>query len=80
MNAFVMVNPAMVPGESTIFVSGNDADAKGVVTKLLQEFGWKDIMDLGDISSARAVELLLPLWLRAWGAVGKPAFNFKIVR
>jgi 8-hydroxy-5-deazaflavin:NADPH oxidoreductase len=80
MNALVMVNPAMVPGDSTVFVSGNDADAKATVSKLLQDFGWNDIMDLGDIQSARAVELLLPLWLKLWGAVGKPAFNFKIVR
>jgi 8-hydroxy-5-deazaflavin:NADPH oxidoreductase len=80
MNAFVMVNPAMVPGESTVFMSGNDADAKATVAKLLAQFGWQDIMDLGDITTARAVELLLPLWLRAWGVVGKPAFNFRIVR
>jgi 8-hydroxy-5-deazaflavin:NADPH oxidoreductase len=80
MNAFVMVNPAMVPGESTIFVSGNDADAKAKVSQLLKDFGWNDILDLGDITSARAVELMLPVWLRLWNAIGKPGFNFKIVR
>jgi 8-hydroxy-5-deazaflavin:NADPH oxidoreductase len=80
MSAPVMLNPAAVPGDSTVFMSGNDADAKATVAKLLTEFGWKDIMDLGDITSARAVEFLLPIWLKAWGVVGKPAFNFKIVR
>jgi 8-hydroxy-5-deazaflavin:NADPH oxidoreductase len=80
MNAFVMVNPAIVKGESTVFVSGNDADAKNTVSGLLREFGWKDIMDLGDISTSRAVELLLPLWIRAWGVIGQTPFNFKVVR
>jgi 8-hydroxy-5-deazaflavin:NADPH oxidoreductase len=80
MSAPVMLNPALLPEDSTVFMSGNDADAKATVAKLLTEFGWKDIMDLGDITSARAVEFLLPVWLRAWGVVGKPQFNFKIVR
>lgn len=35
--------------------------------------------DLIDISSARGTEMLLPIWLRLWGALQKPNFNFKIV-
>jgi hypothetical protein len=49
------------------------------VRELLEGFGWQDIFDLGDLSSARAAELLLPLWLRAWGKLNVP-FNFKIAR
>jgi 8-hydroxy-5-deazaflavin:NADPH oxidoreductase len=81
MNAFVMVNPALVKGgDSTVFINGNDASAKATVTDILKSFGWQDIMDLGDITASRAVEMILPLWLRAWGAIGNTPFNFKIAR
>ena len=81
MNASVMVNPALVPGgDSTVFVNGNDADAKAQVTELLKSFGWHDVMDLGDITASRAAEMLLPVWLRAWGVLGNVPFNFKIAR
>jgi 8-hydroxy-5-deazaflavin:NADPH oxidoreductase len=76
-----MVNPSLVlGGDSTVFMSGNDADAKKTVKSLLQSFGWKDIMDLGDITSSRAVEMLMPIWLRTWGVMGQTPFNFKIAR
>jgi 8-hydroxy-5-deazaflavin:NADPH oxidoreductase len=80
MNAFVMVNPSMVSGETTVFINGNDASAKQTVTGILESFGWKDIMDLGDISASRSVEFLLPIWLRLWGVIGNTPFNFKILR
>ncbi len=80
MNAFVMVNPAMVPGDSTVFMSGDDAEAKKLVHGLLSAFGWTDIMDLGGIATSRGVEMLLPLWLTIFGVLGQPAYNFKIVR
>ena len=81
MNALVMVNPGLVAGgDSTVFMSGNDMGAKALVNELLQSFGWKDIMDLGDITSSRAVEMLMPIWLRAYGVLGQTPYNFKIVR
>ena len=79
MNAQVMANPGLVAGgDSTVFMSGNDVDAKLTVQGILQAFGWKDIMDLGDISSSRATEMLLPIWLRVWGVMGQTPYNFKI--
>jgi predicted dinucleotide-binding enzyme len=82
VNASLMVDPASVPGEHDIFVCGNDEQAKGEVAELLQSFGWpaERIVDLGDITGARATEMYLPLWLRLMGAVGGPAFNIRIVR
>jgi 8-hydroxy-5-deazaflavin:NADPH oxidoreductase len=80
MSAMVMVNPALVPGSSTVFMSGNDADAKAMVHGLLTAFGWTDILDLGDIATSRSAEMLLPIWLNIFGIVGQPAYNFKIVR
>jgi len=81
LNAKLMVEPkSLAGGEHDLFLSGNDAGAKGQVRELLQTFGWKTIHDLGDISTARGTEMLLPIWLRLWGALGNADFNFKIVR
>jgi predicted dinucleotide-binding enzyme len=81
MSAAVMVEPAGVAGGAhSVFVSGNDDDAKKTVTSLLESFGHTDVIDLGDITTARGAEMLLPIWLRLWGALGTPMFNFKIAR
>ncbi len=80
MNADLMVDPASLGAESSVFVSGDDAAAKQTVTELLESFGHTDVIDLGDISTARGTEMLLPVWLRLMGALGTSAFNFKIVR
>ncbi len=81
MNASVMVDPVGVAGgDHSVFVSGNDADAKGIVSGLLKDFGHRDIIDLGDITTARGAEMVLPIWVRIWGALGTGAFNFKVAR
>ena len=81
MNAYLMVDPAQLAGaDHTVFVSGDDPVAKAAVTDLLRSFGWTDIIDLGDITTARGTEMMLPVWLRLFGALQKPVFNFKIVR
>lgn len=80
MNAYLMVDPKQLEGgDHTVFVSGNDADAKTQVTELLRSLGWSDIIDLGDISTARGTEMYLPLWVRVYG-LGNPMFNIKVVR
>ena len=81
MNADLMVDPAQLAGaDHTVFVCGDDAEAKQAVTELLRGFGWTDIVDLGDITAARGTEMLMPIWLRLFGALQKPIFNYKIVR
>lgn len=81
-NVNVMVDPGQVAGgDHDIFVSGNDAAAKARVTELLHQwFGWRNVIDLGDITTARGAEMILPIWLRIWSALGSPMFNFKIAR
>jgi hypothetical protein len=79
-NCQVMVDPGRVPGDHDLFICGNDAAAKQQVTDLLHEFGWKSVIDLGDITNARATEQLLPIWLRLMGLYQSPIFNFRIVR
>jgi hypothetical protein len=77
----VMVNPALVPGEHDMFICGNDAAAKAEVLNILKDwFGWKTVIDLGDISNSRGTEMLLPLWIRLYGVLKTPNFNFKVVK
>ena len=82
MWAGLMVNPNMIgAGDHTAFICGNDAAAKINVRSIMHEFGWRDenILDLGDISSARGTEAILPVWLRIWSATQNGAFNFKVI-
>lgn len=81
MNAGLMVNPRRAGGgEHSTFMSGNDDAAKQAVKTLLASLGHSDIIDLGDITTARGAEMLLPVWIRLWGVLGTLDFNFKIVR
>jgi 8-hydroxy-5-deazaflavin:NADPH oxidoreductase len=81
VGAPVMVNPKAVGGgDHTVFVSGNDAEAKAQVTKLLKSFGWSDVLDLGDIGSARGPEMYMAMWIRLWGATKTGMLNVKVVR
>ena len=80
MTADLMVHPETLGASSTVFVSGDDAEAKATVTALLRSFGHDDVVDLGGIETARGAEMWLPLWLRLWGALGTVSFNLKIVR
>ena len=67
---------------SDLFICGDDKEAKATVLDLLGQFGWakENVIDLGDITNARGTEQMLPLWVRLWGTLETPTFNFKIVR
>ena len=81
VTATIMVNPQTVAdGDHDLFICGNDTNAKEVVTRILHEFGWSHITDLGDISAARGMEMYLPIWLRLWGSLGTGMFNVKIMK
>lgn len=81
VNANLMVNPSLLAGEHDMFVCGNDEDARAqVIAFLKSEFGWKSVIDLGDISAARAMEMVLPIWLRLWGTLQTPMFNLRVVK
>ncbi len=81
ISAIVMVNPqGLAGGDHTVFVSGNDAGAKAQVAELLKATGWTDILDLGDISSARGPEMYMAMWLRLWGATRTANVNIKVQR
>jgi predicted dinucleotide-binding enzyme len=77
----VMVNPSLVSGDHDMFICGNDPTAKAKVTEILKEwFGWKSVVDLGDITGARAMEMYLPIWLRLMMKFQTSKFNIRIVK
>jgi predicted dinucleotide-binding enzyme len=79
----LMVNPGMIGGGDHInYICGNDIASKNTVRKLLNQFGWKDenILDIGDITGARASESVLPIWLRVMQTYQSGVFNFRVVR
>ena len=81
VNSAIMVRPStLAGGEHSVFMSGDDPAAKAIVADLLRSFGWKDIVDLGDISTARGVEMLMPLWLRLSSTLGTARLNLRVVR
>lgn len=81
MAAPVMVNPKSIAnGDHTIFMAGNDKDAKAKVADLLKSFGWSDILDLGDITAARGPEMYLALWVRLYGSLQNGMINIKVQR
>jgi len=56
-----MVNPKFPGGPPTMFICGNDANAKAEVRKALDQFGW-ETADMGAVEAARAIEPLCMLW------------------
>jgi len=80
LNCEMMVNPDLLKDPGSLFICGNDADAKAEINSLLRTFGWENIIDLGDISASRGMEQLLPVWVRLMVTLGTHKFNFSIVK
>ncbi|HUI29419.1 MAG TPA: NAD(P)-binding domain-containing protein [Candidatus Acidoferrales bacterium] len=81
VNCKIMVEPSLVKGDHDIFVAGNDKAAKDKISQMMKDwFGWKSVIDLGDITAARSLEMLLPIWVRLMGIFQTPNFNFRIVK
>ncbi len=81
MNCEIMVHPELIKEPHDVFICGNNADAKATVTLILVDwFGWKSVIDLGNITAARGMEMVLPLWLSLRGRLGSNHFNFKVAK
>lgn len=76
----LMTNPHMLSGVITGFYCGNDAEAKRAVASLLEDFGWTDTLDLGDISMSRYTEMLGAFWPAGLNAIGNMEWGFRLVR
>lgn len=75
----LMVNPQLKEGTPTMFICGNDADAKGRVGSLLEQFGWESA-DMGGAQAARAIEPLCMLWCIPGFLQGSWGHAFKLLR
>lgn len=80
VSAHLMVDPGALQHRHSVFIASNDEAAKREVIGLLESFGWKDIIDLGDLSNCRAMEQLIPLWMSLERKFGGPQFNLAVVR
>jgi 8-hydroxy-5-deazaflavin:NADPH oxidoreductase len=75
-----MVNPQFAGGRPTMFICGDNAEAKRVVARILDQFGW-DAEDMGAVQAARAIEPLCKLWcIPGIGRGDWSAHAFKLMR
>jgi 8-hydroxy-5-deazaflavin:NADPH oxidoreductase len=80
VNFNVMVDSSKLLERTDVFLSGNSADAKAKVSAILRDwFGWRSVIDLGDIATSRGVEMYVVLWQNLRHAVSSRRFNIKVV-
>jgi predicted dinucleotide-binding enzyme len=81
VDARLMVAPDSVEGPSTLFLSGDDTDAKHTVRALLSDLGWSEssLLDLGGIATARGQEHYSLLFIGIAGALGDYGFGVRVV-
>lgn len=76
----LMIDPSLIV-PSSVFVSGDDTEAKSSVAGVLHDLGWakEAIVDLGGIESARAPEHYFLMFAALMGATGSPIFNIRVI-
>lgn len=79
--AVVVADPSSLPAPTTLFISGDDAGAKAVVSGLLGDLGWprESLFDLGGIANAYGQEHYLALFGPMLQKLGTPYFNITVV-
>jgi predicted dinucleotide-binding enzyme len=75
-----MIKPKFADGTPTHLIAGNDAAAKKRAGELLEEVGWKDVVDLGPLAASRELESLCLAWCRIYGATGSGEHAFALLR
>ena len=82
MHREVMATPDELPGDHAAFICGNDERAKSQVRELLGDLRWHDenVIDLGDLTASRALEMFVPLWVRLYSALDGELFNIAVVK
>lgn len=82
MDSAVMVDPGSLEGPSTVFLSGDDAEAKRTTGLLLTDLGWPASaqLDLGGITTARGQEHFALLFMGIMGSLDSHHFNIQVVR
>jgi len=76
----LMFRPELPGGPPDMFIAGDDAGAKATVTKILGDFGWPNVIDMGGIASSRWLEAMCIAWVLACSATGNWRQAFKLLR
>lgn len=72
---------SLARGDHDVFVSGNDPRARKAAARFLQKaYGWKRVVDLGNLATARGQESLVVTWIELWGALRTANFGLKVVK
>jgi 8-hydroxy-5-deazaflavin:NADPH oxidoreductase len=73
------VDPSFSEGKPTMLIAGDDEDAKRTVGDVLADFGWPDVVDIGDIQGSRELEAICIAWVKIGGARGSFDHGFKLL-
>jgi predicted dinucleotide-binding enzyme len=79
-SAQLMGHPEKLERTHSIFLAADDAGARAEARTVLESFGWREIIDLGDLTACRAMESLAPMWIRLNDKLGHVWFNLAVVR
>ncbi len=74
-----MVHPDFPGGPPTMFICGDDSEAKRSVEKILESFGWESV-DIGGIEGSRYLEALAMLWIAYYFRTNNGDHAFKLLR
>jgi|SRR5436190_10693323 len=75
----LMYKPNFLAGKPTMFICGNDDEAKKTVTGILTSFGY-ETEDMGKVEAARAIEPLCILWCIPGFLHNQWAHAFKLLK
>ena len=76
---FFFYKPSFPGGKPTMFICGNDGDAKATVTQVVDAFGW-ETQDMGSVEAARAIEPLCMLYCIPGLANNQWVHAFKLLK
>ncbi|MFI2456627.1 NADPH-dependent F420 reductase [Streptomyces sp. NPDC019539] len=81
MDSTAMIAPDGLAGPTTVFLSGDDAEAKRTTGRLLTDLGWppSSQLDIGGITTARGQEHFALLFMGIAGGLGAHTFNINVV-
>jgi predicted dinucleotide-binding enzyme len=75
----IMCNPHREEGDPDLFIAGN-MDAKKFVVETAKKWGWKNIVDMGEISNAYLLESLAMVWIEFGSRNESYSHAIKILR
>ncbi|MDH4364418.1 MAG: NAD(P)-binding domain-containing protein, partial [Acidimicrobiia bacterium] len=74
----LMVSPAVAGGPPTMFVAGDDPEARGVAAGLAAALGW-GVHDCGDLRAARLLEPMALVWIEHALRTGSRGHAFRLL-